>query len=113
MMVGIFLIRIGIALVYFVFGLHQFFYHELWFRYLPDEFGSLITSRSFFVFSVSSVNIFLSILLVSGFFPLFSAWCAFVWQVCSLPFHFYTNWKFGMQEVGLSVCVFALIFLLS
>ena len=114
MIVGIFLIRLGIAVVFWGFGIHQFLFPAIWKNYIPTELKEIwpVISRVSVV-HLSGINIILSIFLLSGFFPLLSAWCAFVWQITALPFHFAKNWRLGIQEIGLSICVFALVFLLS
>ncbi len=105
--------RSGIGLVLAVFGCHQFIFRQNWRKLIPTDLAFLHGREAMTVLFVSGINISIGLFLISGYFLLAAAWLAFMWQVCTLPFAFNRNWQVGVNDLGLSFCLFALILLIS
>lgn len=112
MFTGILLIKLGISLSLFCFGLSEFIRPNL--KLIPSDIQQLIPFDPRIEIKIQAIiNILIAGFLLSGFYSLQVVWIAFIWQILLLPFVLYDNWRMGIKDVCLTFCLGALIFLLS
>jgi hypothetical protein len=114
MLFSIILIRIGVGITMLMFGIDQLRNPKIWIGYVPDAATDIVpTSPEKIMRFHSFGNITLGLFLISGWYPLFGAWVAFIWWLSILPFAFRIKWDVGMRDLSISACLLALIYLLS
>ena len=114
MQTAIWLIRLGAALNMVPFGIHQMVNPEVWEKYLPEaikKMSPLSPSAQMRLHALG--NIVFGLFLLSGLYPLVAAWVALIWYLTILPFAFWKDWTVGVRDLGITLALVSLIFLLK
>lgn len=111
---SILFIRLGVGLLMFFFGLHQFFKPAHWAEeYIPRWIRNILGRLTGVMMKAHAlINIALGAGLLAGWQLNFFAGAAWIWMLSILPFAFLRSWKTGLRDLAISFSLLALIFLL-
>lgn len=108
-------IRLGIGLLMFFFGLHQFFKPMPWAEeYIPARIRNLFGGFLGTVMRTHAlINLLLGAALLSGWQLNLAAGASWLWLLSILPFAFHRSWKTGLRDLAINFSLLALLFLLK
>lgn len=114
MTTALFLIKLAAALIMIIFGIDQIVNPKNWIHYLPTWFGERYPIKRENVMRIQGIgNLVLAVFLVSGIFPFVAAWLVFAWWIATLPFAFMHDWRLGMRDLVVTICILAMIYLIA
>jgi hypothetical protein len=104
------IIRAGIALAMFAFGIEQLLKPQRWLHYIPPFISRISPLSATTTMRLHSLgNIILGVWLAFGFYHTIILWLSFLWWLSILPFALYNNWRIALRDLAI-VCI--LLFLL-
>lgn len=113
MLVSIFLLKLAASINMIIFGIHQFVHPERWFEYLPEWVKNDSGTPRKIVRVNALGNLIIAVFLASGIFPIVAAWLAFIWYLALLPLAFMYDWRNGIRDFTVTICLLSLVYLVS
>lgn len=108
----LFLLRLGPAIIMFLFGLDQFMNPNRWLSFMPSWVPEKTGIDPITLMRLHSVvNIVLGILLMT-YSNIIVAGLAFFWFLSILPFAYSADWTIGLRDTAVILSLLALIDLL-
>jgi len=106
------ILRFGIGMVLFTFGIDQFRKWEPWAAYVPKWLRwVMLPNEKMFMRSHALSNIVLGLLLFSGWYLSWVSLITVVWLAMITFSTFFTDWTIAMRDLGLTAAALALYFL--
>jgi hypothetical protein len=104
------IIRAGIALAMFAFGIEQLLKPSRWTGYIPPLLSRLLPTSPNTTMRMHAVgNIVLGIWLAIGFYHPVILWLAFLWWLSILPFALWRDWRVGLRDLAITLTLLVLV----
>ena len=112
MFVALFIIKLAASVNMIIFGIHQFLNPQHWNHYLPKGLIFDLKNPDGIIKFHALGNISLAVLWLSGAFPTLFTWLVLTWWVALLPFSFMNDWRNGIRDLSVTMCILASVYLL-
>jgi len=110
---GVYILRVGLAIVFLYFGIYQILDQSKWVYFVPDKFfnfyiSEVLKSKIVFINGIFDLVIFLS--LISGFFIKLFSLLGFI-HLLLIVFFSLGFEPSGIRDLGLALAMLSLFFL--